>query len=310
MLQLNETQMYSIDYSEKFYRDNTVFSGHLGGLALELLPELKERHQFLLGDIACTWSNELKDCDFLILDTTHFLPGEVLDFITLLPSLKDGAVVVLHDIRLNQNRNKDAMATGVVISTSVGEKYINSDDTNFGYYPNIGAIVVNEDTRKNIINMFLALLLTWSYLPNDKQIVGYRKVIEELYDKDLVQIFDMALAVNKRKLKAAISARWPFPFAKVRPGAKIVLFGAGRVGTAYKSQIDNSKYCNVVKWVDSLYQSMKIEGVVCPDTINEEEYDLVVIATVKEKYALEIKASLLDMGVENEKIIWEGKSSK
>lgn len=313
MLKLDKCNIYSIDYSEKFYRDNTLTSGYLGGLALELLSELKDRHRFLLGDIACSWCDELKDCDFLILDTTHFLPGEVLDFITLLPVLKDGAVVVFHDIRLNQMRNKSAIATGTCISASTGEKYINWDESAFGRYPNIGAIVVNEDTRKNIANLFLSLLLTWTYLPSEKQIAGYRKAIVDFYNNDLVQIFDCALELNKRtywKNKSESNKETEktvhlFPFNRVRTGARVVLFGAGEVGKSYKQQIDRLKYCDVVKWVDSLYQKIGVDGVTSPDAINDVEYDFIVIATVKEEYAKEIQLNLLDLGVAQHKIIWE-----
>lgn len=313
MIGLDKCNMYSIDYSERFYRDNTFRSGHLGGVALELIPELKDRHKFLLGNVACTWNEELKDCDFLIIDTTHFLPGEVLDFITLLPILKDRAVVVLHDIRLNQMRNREAIATGTVFSAAVGEKYINWDDSSFNRYPNIGAIVVNEDTKKNICDLFLSLSLTWTYLPDEKQISGYRSVIEEYYDKNLVDIFDATLELNKRtyernKSKRVIeNAIYLFPFSQIWAGANIVLFGAGEVGKSYKCQVDNLKYCNIVKWVDSSWESVGIKGVASPDTIHDVEFDYVVIATIREEYAEEIKASLLKAGVADKKIVWEVK---
>ena len=41
------------------------------------------------------------DIDFIIIDTVHFMPGEFLTFLTALPQLKDGCIVVLHDIHLN-----------------------------------------------------------------------------------------------------------------------------------------------------------------------------------------------------------------
>lgn len=309
MLGLDNCNVYSIDYSEKFYRDNTISSGYLGKLALELLPELKNRHKFLLGNTACTWNDRLKDCDCLIIDTIHLLPGEVLEFITLLPILKNGAVIVLHDIHLNQTKNKNAIATGAIFSAAVGEKYMNWDDSSFECYPNIGAVVVNEDTRKNIYNIFLALLLTWSYLPDNKQIAEYRRVIENLYDEESLHIFDVALKLNKRthaRLKKELireSATYLFPFNKIEAGSRIVLFGAGEVGQSYKYQVDRLKYCNIVKWIDSSWTSIDIEEVASPDTISDVEYDYVVIATIKEKYVYEIKSSLLNAEVPTQKIV-------
>ncbi len=314
MLGLDTCNMYSIDYSEKFYRDNSIDSGYLGRVVLDLFPELKARHRFLLGDIACTWHEELKDCDFLIIDTTHFLPGEVLDFITLLPILKNGAIVVLHDIRLNQMRNREAVATGVVFSNSVGEKYLSWDSTSADHYPNIGAVVINDDTRKNICNMFLSLLLTWSYLPNEKQIAGYRSVIEKFYDKALVDIFDVAITLNKHtyeknKSKGVMGRvmenAYLFPFHRICASAKIILFGAGEVGKSYKRQVDYSGYCNIIKWVDSQWKSAGIKDVVSPDSIKDVEFDYVLIAVMSRKYAEEIKLFLGHAGIPDQKIVWE-----
>lgn len=312
MLGLDKCKVYSIDYSEKFYRDSSINSGYLGEEALKLLPGLKDRHKFLLGNIACTWNDELKDCDFLIIDTTHVLPGEVLDYITLLPILKDGAVIILHDICLNQIRYRNSIATGVVFAAASGEKYMNWDGSTTRHYPNIGAVVVNEDTRKNIWNMFLTLLLTWTYLPDSKQVDGYRSVIKKYYNEDLIRTFDDALELNRQTYRRSKGGRaienaiYSFPFHRIKAGVKIVLFGAGEEGKSYSSQVNSLKYCDIVKWVDPLWESIGAENVVSPDIIDEVEYDYIVIATMQEKYAKEIKLSLLKAGVDEGKIIWEG----
>lgn len=283
----------------------------MGSVALELIPELKNRHQFLLGNIACTWNEKLRDCDFLIIDTTHFLPGEVLDFITLLPILRDGAVVVLHDIQLNQMRNKEAVATGVVFSAAVGEKYMNWDNTSLYRYPNIGAVIINEETRKHIANMFLSLLLTWSYLPDEKQTSGYRRIIAEYYDKTFVDIFNSALELNTKSYKKnrgkyiVENATYLFPFHRIWAGARIILFGAGEVGKSYKHQIDNLKYCDIVNWVDSSWKTIDIADVVSPYCINDAEFDYVLIATLKEEYAEEMMLFLHNVGISDKKIVWE-----
>ena len=311
MLGLDTCSIYSVDYSNKFYRNNAFSSGYLGSVALELIPELKNRHQFLLGNIACTWNEKLRDCDFLIIDTTHFLPGEVLDFITLLPILRDGAVVVLHDIQLNQMRNKEAVATGVVFSAAVGEKYMNWDNTSLYRYPNIGAVIINEETRKHIANMFLSLLLTWSYLPDEKQTSGYRRIIAEYYDKTFVDIFNSALELNTKSYKKnrgkyiVENATYLFPFHRIWAGARIILFGAGEVGKSYKHQIDNLKYCDIVNWVDSSWKTIDIADVVSPYCINDAEFDYVLIATLKEEYAEEMMLFLHNVGISDKKIVWE-----
>ena len=43
-----------------------------------------------------------KGCiDFCLIDTSHLIPGEILDFLMILPYLKDNATVVFHDVKLH-----------------------------------------------------------------------------------------------------------------------------------------------------------------------------------------------------------------
>lgn len=39
-----------------------------------------------------------KEIDMVLIDSAHFEPGEILDFIIVLPFLKQEAIVVMHDI--------------------------------------------------------------------------------------------------------------------------------------------------------------------------------------------------------------------
>jgi hypothetical protein len=52
MLHYEDCEIISIDdYAERFYRDETVPTGYLGVKALEMMPKMKNKHKFLLGDI-------------------------------------------------------------------------------------------------------------------------------------------------------------------------------------------------------------------------------------------------------------------
>ena len=201
--------------------------------------------------------------------------------------------------------------TGVVFSAAVGEKYMNWDNTSLYRYPNIGAVIINEETRKHIANMFLSLLLTWSYLPDEKQTSGYRRIIAEYYDKTFVDIFNSALELNTKSYKKnrgkyiVENATYLFPFHRIWAGARIILFGAGEVGKSYKHQIDNLKYCDIVNWVDSSWKTIDIADVVSPYCINDAEFDYVLIATLKEEYAEEMMLFLHNVGISDKKIVWE-----
>lgn len=63
-----------------------------------------------------------------------------------------------------------------------------------------------------------------------------------------------------------------------------------------------SGYCNIVGWVDHNYEK---QGVQSPDMIEGNEmFDYIVIAVVNERSVGQIRDSLLNKGIDEEKIIW------
>ena len=192
-----EYKMYSIDIESKYPRDNKLEAGFIGKQALEsvFIPKgMKGTHKFYLGTILPFVIDEIgRNIDFVILDTAHVLPGEVLDFLTVLPYLKDNAVVVLHDVSWNQVSYKDIHqhATGALFSAVVADKFLNfiSNDPNALRYPNIAAFQINSDTMKYIENVFLALIIRWRYVPEDKYLSGYYNKFVEYYPVKLTELF-------------------------------------------------------------------------------------------------------------------------
>lgn len=146
------------------------------------------------------------DIDFVILDTIHCLPGELLDFIAVLPYLKDGAVVVLHDIRFHQRfiNYNIYNATCTLFSTVTANKFFNYQpgEVDLIYnYPDIGAFQINEQTRANIENVFLALTQSWVYFPTREYLRAYYKIYQKHYSADLCKIYEEALKMNFLKLR-------------------------------------------------------------------------------------------------------------
>ena len=199
-----EYKMYSIDISAEYPHDNNLETGFIGKEALEsvFIPKgMIGTHQFYLGTILPLVIDEIgRNIDFVILDTAHILPGEVLDFLTVLPYLKDNAVVVLHDVYENQRLYQQIHqhATGLLFSAVVADKFLNfkSNDPNALRYPNIAAFQINNDTMKYIENVFLTLMIRWRYLPEDKQLDNYYSKLVENYPTKLNEIFVEALKIN------------------------------------------------------------------------------------------------------------------
>lgn len=184
----NDAKMFSVDLSKMCYRKKDKTSGYQLEEVRDSLSNYSN-HTFLLGKILpYVIENIGGEIDFVVLDTLHSLPGELLDFLCILPFLKDGAIVVLHDTILNLGgQNKEAYATKIVLDVSTGEKYFDYENWTI----NIGAIRIGEDTRKNIANVFSALSISWRYCPSESDLLAYRNIYKKYYDEECLKLFDI-----------------------------------------------------------------------------------------------------------------------
>ncbi len=196
-----DVQMYSIDLSEYYYRDKTQKTGFMIEEYKKEKVQIKTQHELILGNYAPVAIDKIgSNIDFLILDTVHNLPGEILDFLAFLPSLKNGAVVVLHDIILNHLSDSfNGYATQVLLDSVVADKITQIELD--GTFPGIGAFCVNSDTRKYIEDLFCALMITWEYMPASEEIRLYREIYEKEYSKKLAYIFDKAVELNSKTVE-------------------------------------------------------------------------------------------------------------
>ena len=121
---LNDSyEMYSLDLNERLHNEPI---GWLAKFAKEnnlLAPQsiMDEKHKLYTGKYLPQVIDEIgSNIDFVILDTVHYTPGELLDFPVMLPYLKEGAIVIVHDVSLNQLNypfhKSDAHATGLLFS--------------------------------------------------------------------------------------------------------------------------------------------------------------------------------------------------
>lgn len=101
---------------------------------------------------------------------------------------------------------------------------------------------------------------------------------------------------------------YPFPYCLLPERAKIVLYGAGKMGNSYYEQLKSDKRVEVVKWVDKNYQKFNetdkpVAGV---DEIKELMFDFVLIAIANRDVAMEAIGELEERGVSHNRIIWSG----
>lgn len=96
------------------------------------------------------------------------------------------------------------------------------------------------------------------------------------------------------------------PSAFLSQRKKIILYGAGKVGTDYRKQAPGWADMELCGWVDKNYEKYQEEGLdVRPiGYIEEAEYDYILVAVNRQTVFREIKESLIGMGVAEEAVIW------
>ncbi len=101
---------------------------------------------------------------------------------------------------------------------------------------------------------------------------------------------------------------YPCPFYLLPPQSRIVLYGAGNIGKRYYQQFKEGKYAEIVKWVDKQFYTLREEGLPVDnvESIGDVDYDYVFISIADEKIASEIISNLKQMGVSDQRIIWNG----
>lgn len=98
-------------------------------------------------------------------------------------------------------------------------------------------------------------------------------------------------------------ALYLFPYSEIDKGKDIILYGAGSVGEAYYSQIEENHYCNIIAWADKAGTN-KRSDIIYPEQIPCFEYNKIVIAVGDKNMAKEIMLELYMLGIEKEKILW------
>ena len=223
-LGIEDCEFISVDLYEKYYRGDGRETGFLGREMEKKLPHVN--HRFVLGHVIAEKIEQIGGgIDFVILDTVHCLPGEVLDFPVILPFLSKKAVVVLHDVAYHQYCAKEGMATQVLLDAITGEKFFPLGLDKTQPLPNIAAVRVNDDTAKYVDSVFHSMVLPWCYIPGESEIQAYRKFYRKYYGSDLIEMFDVAYRLNQKLLRKSQLMNKQEILRRVRLAGRMILKG-------------------------------------------------------------------------------------
>lgn len=273
------------DFAESGYYNESEKTGICKEYSLDNL--IINVTQKSIEQIICKWMKDNTDCFVrstiwsklykasLIKEAYSFVPNDMSrgeDFINYINLLK-----------FSQNK--------IIVTPRIFYHYRNresslSHDKSFAYY------VINQDLyayMKRLINNYFPNLNThveeWRLLAAKE---GFKAVI---YNNANINIQKPKYNINNiEKL-----------FNK-----KIVLYGAGAVGKDYYFQIVKYEKCQLIAWIDKNYFTCNhdyysVKPITYFFNIN---YDIIVIAVLREKLAESIKTELLNMGIQKEKIVW------
>ena len=196
----NNSHLYSIDLS-----DNNI----IGSCVTSLFPNLLPKWTLYKGNIASKFMEKIgKDIDMVIIDSAHFEPGEILDFIIVLPFLSEEAIVVMHDIA-NQltvpGKSQDWIgkrnewAPYIIFNSIRGKTYLPSGENILTH--DIGAKKLDINQKRYFHDYFRVLGGQWQYFPKEEYIKEMKIYFKKYYDKDCLIIFNEAINFNKKFVK-------------------------------------------------------------------------------------------------------------
>lgn len=94
----------------------------------------------------------------------------------------------------------------------------------------------------------------------------------------------------------------PFPTGLRDFSRRVVLYGAGLMGKSFFSQNALCQYCQIVGWVDRNYENLgfPVTGL---ETLEQVDFDVVLLAIESKGICERVKESLLSMGIPLDKIV-------
>jgi predicted O-methyltransferase YrrM len=214
MKENNDAKLFSIDYSNEWYKSPDKKTGFL----LDNYKELKQKWELYTGGLSMKFIEKIgKGIDFCLIDTLHAIPGGILDFLMVFPYLGKNAIIILHDINLHTCNFPDMqwdIPNNLLMSSIIGKKYIQGNflktDDNNGKktnFPNIGGIKL--ESHQNIYEILNLLTIKWAYLPNEKEqkeiLLFFRENYDEFCYKYLKEIINYQnkcfMKVNKKYME-------------------------------------------------------------------------------------------------------------
>ena len=190
---IKNSKLYSIDLNS-----NKV----VGICVKEYFPELLEKYTLFTGNIASEFMEKIgNQIDMVFIDSAHFEPGEIMDFLIVLPFLKSKAIIILHDIgnQITSSKTRNEWAPYIIFNAIRGKKFYPSG--NKILTQDIGAIILEKNQKRFYHDYFRFLGGQWQYFPKESYIDSLRKFFRKYYDEDCMTMFEETVSFNIKFVK-------------------------------------------------------------------------------------------------------------
>ncbi len=103
------------------------------------------------------------------------------------------------------------------------------------------------------------------------------------------------------------ATKWLFPYECVPKGSRVVLYGFGKVGSEFFSEIVHNHYCELIAIVDQDFTDK--QNAVCeipfirPERLSDYHFDFIVLSVASEEKAGEMRDIVEKLGIK-QTIIW------
>lgn len=238
------SRLVSVDLNTQFYKNRSMKTGYVVDEEFVGLENWTLYTGKYLPEIATEFT---KKFDFAIIDTTHSLPGEVLDYLAVLKYMNLGGIVVFHNLHLyfTNPQNRNAWATKLLYDACVGNKIYCEDKESGFNLPNIAGFQITPDTFKYGDNVFSLLSMAWNYMIPQREFDIYYNFFKANYSPVSAYYFKLAYE-NNRKLFAYNDRLWREKTIKIKKEALEAINDSFLAQSPYEFK---PKYSTMYNWL-------------------------------------------------------------
>lgn len=187
----------------------------------------------------------------------------------------------------------------------VQPKFINLYSAFYAYFDTLQFAMYHRDSRH--VDAEVSIILEG--LRNRARSLFYQIPDEEKKKMDTLPRYEQLLIQKSLEMNIkCLDNSYIFPFHLFESGSKVLIYGAGNVGKKFYCDAVGGDRIKIVGIVDQRASEMQ-EGeipVLPTNYINRFEYDYILIAVENKVIASEIREALQKMGIDKQKIKWDG----